>query len=423
MDEKQIIEAIEEGTKTLKKDFEKKQKEQGESFEKKVNDLLDDLGVKMREEFEEKQMTKEAGEKMVADAVEDAGKKMQESFDEFATKYKHTIENQPKKVKSIKNSIKESIKENHEKLKSLAGSDQHLIQLKDMGFEDFTGYTTFTQDVRNQVIPTKEEAFHVRQILGSGSTTGDTVYYPKATGKTGDGPEPWDYDHSDDSNTVAKADFEFTFDNVSAQVKWIAGILRIPRQMLDDLAWLQSYISTYAPIELLKAEDAQIIDGDGIGNNISGLITNATAYSAGLATYEGIERIIDAGYGQMATVNQDTPTDVLLSPRDVVKIILNKASTSGEYNLPEGVIGWVNGRLEIAGLAVRKTNKITANTFLVGDFMRGANLVNRMAPQLRAFETDRDNVVKNMITFRIEERIALPIFYDEAFVTGALFGT
>lgn len=413
METKEILDAIEEGLKTTRAKFAEERAADQKAFDAKVNGVIEDL----KKETLEKAMTKE----QVEASVKAASEEMQKQFNELAARQKNAGQGNEKK--SFRKGLSEAIKDNIEDLKGLGGSTHKLIQLKDMGFEDFNGYGIFTRDVKNEVIPVKNEAFHMRQILGSGSTMGDTVYYPKATGKTGDGPEPWDYDKSTVTDTVAKSDFEFTFDNVSAPVKWIAGILRVPKQMLDDLAWLQSYISTYAPIELLKAEDAQLLSGNGIGNNISGIITNANAYSASKPTYTGIERIIDAAFAQMAGDNQDAPTDVLLNPIDIVSIILNKAVTSGEYNLPPGAIGVVNGQLQIAGLNVRKTNKITANNFLVGDFMRGANLITRQAPQLRAFEQDRDNVQKNMITFRIEERIALPIFYDEAFVTGTLSGT
>lgn len=412
LEHKEVLDAIEEGTKLLKKDFDAKRAEDQKAFDAKVEKILEDLKLVTKKEDVEAEIKK---------AKEEMEKGGQKQFDEFAAKYGK--DGGPKQTKSFAKSLFDSITENHNALKEVGGSTSKLIQLKDMGFEDFNGYDIFTRDVQNRVIPTKEEAFHVRQILGSGTTSGDTVYYPKATGKTGSGPDVWDYDKDTITDTVAKPDFEMTFDNVSAPVKWIAGILRVPRQMLDDLSWLRSYISTYAPIELLKAEDDQIINGDGLGLNLSGLIENAAAYSAGDPSYINIERIIDAAWGQMGVANQDTPTNVLLNPRDIVSIILNKATTSGEYNLPLGAVGVVNGQLSIAGLTVNKTNKITAGNFLVGDFMRGANLVTRMAPQLRAFEQDRDNVQKNLITFRIEERIALPIFYDDAFVYGALSGT
>ncbi len=411
MDHKEIVSAIEEGTKTLKADFAAKRAEDQKAFDAKVNAAIEAL----KKESLVGMQTKE----QVDAAIDATAKKMQGNFDEFATKYKQKGDGS-REQKSFRQALANTIKDNHEGIKGVSGSEVKLLSLKDMGFEDFSGYGTFTRDVQNRVIPTKEEAFHMRQILGSGSTSGDTVYYPKAKGKTGTGPGVWDYDKTEIEDTTSKPSFQFDFESVSAQVKWIAGILRVPKQMLDDLPWLMSYISTNAPLELLKAEDAQLINGNGVGNNISGINTNAASYVTSNAAYAGIDRIIDAAYGQMAVANQDTPTDVLLSPRDVVSIILNKASGSGEFNLPNGVVGVVNGQLQIAGLNVQKTNKITAGNFLVGDFQRGANLVTRQAPQLRVFEQDKDNVEKNMITFRIEERIALPIFYDEAFVKGTL---
>lgn len=412
MDHKEIVAAIEEGTLTLKKNFEAARAEDQKNFDAKVEKAIEDLKATSLKDMQ----TKEA----VEAAINVKSLELQSNFDEFAAKYKNGSKSD--EVKSFRKSLSDTVKENHADIKAISDGNgkSQIFSLKDMGFDDFTGYGTFTRDVKNQVIVQKEEAFHMRQILGSGSTGGDTVYYPKATGKNGDGPAAWDYDKTDIANTSAKPDFDLTFDNIAAQVKWIAGILRVPKQMVDDLPWLQSYLATQAPIELLKAEDAQILNGNGVGNNLSGIIPNATAYVAGSVSYVGIERIIDAAYGQMATYNQDMPTDVLLNPRDVVSIILNKAATSGEFNLPSGIVGVVNGQLQIAGLVVRKTNKITQNNFLVGDYIRGASLVTRQAPQLRAFEQDRDNVQKNMITFRIEERIALPIFYNDAFVKGTL---
>ena len=424
MDHKEILSAIEDGTKTLKNNFEAARAEDQKAFDGKVEAILKNLSIMSLEDA--KKELSEIAEKQSKDAaslhVEEAKKEMQKNFDAFAAKYKNSNPDE-NRVKSLRKGMADALKENHESLKGLSGSDMRVMQLKDMGFEDFNGYATFTQDIKNQVIPVKEEAFHLRQILGSGTTTGDTVYYPKALGKTGPGPAAWDYDKAIIVNTVAKPDFEMTFDNVSAPVKWIAGILRIPKQMLDDLSWLTSYLTTYAPIELLKAEDNQILNGDGLGNNLSGIILNATPYTSSSGTYTGIERIIDAAFAQMAGTNQDTPTNVLLNPVDIVSIILNKAATSGEYNLPPGSVGIVNGVLSVAGLTVNKTNKVAPNSFLLGDFARGANLVTRQAPQMRMFEQDRDNVQKNMVTFRIEERIALPIFYDEAFVKGVLSGT
>jgi HK97 family phage major capsid protein len=400
LDTKDITSIVEDGLKKTTAQIQKEIESGNENTLKKAMDAI------------------EEAKKISLKQVEDAKTQLQKDYDDFAIAQKEAQKQTARPV-LFKDAVKKGVESQIEQIKANVNSKAPVIvDLKSMGFENFTNYDTFVQDIRNTVIPTMEEAFHVRNILSAGTTTGSTLYYPKATGKTGTGPAGWDYDKTTVANTVVKPAFAMNFERVTAPVEWIAGILTLPIEMLEDLSWLTSYLATYAPIELLKEEDDQILNGDGTGNTLNGLINTASAYSGSYTI--GIERIIDAAYGQLGELNFDMPTDVLLNPRDIVAIMLNKASTSGEYNLPEGAIGIVGGRLQIGGLRVNKTNKIDQGDFLVGDFVRGAALVTRSAMQLRFFDQNKDNVEKNMMTIRIEERVALPKFYEEAFVYGSL---
>ena len=60
------------------------------------------------------------------------------------------------------------------------------------------------------------------------------------------------------------------------------------------------------------------------------------------------------------------------------------------------------------------------SSYLVGDWSKGAQLFVRENPIVRFFEEDGTNVRENKITVRVEGRIALPIYYTDAFVTGSL---
>jgi len=40
----------------------------------------------------------------------------------------------------------------------------------------------------------------------------------------------------------------------------------------------------------------------------------------------------------------------------------------------------------------------------------------RQAPRIRFFDQNQDDAEKNVILVRIEERVALPVFYDNAFI-------
>lgn len=291
---------------------------------------------------------------------------------------------------------------------------------KDMSYlQNFEDHDYFTADVRPTVIQPPVDPFQARQIISVGSTTGDVLHYPKLVGKIGTGPDSWAYGTGDGGSTVAKPEFSPEFEPYTAPVEWIAGIIRVPVQMLQDLSWLTSFLQTWGLRQLADKETDQVFNGNGSSPQLTGILDVAPVYAG---TYSNpIEVLVDASLGTLGSQNF-VATHIVLNPVDIVPIILNKAQSTGVYNLPEGVIGVVNGRLTINGITVVVTNKMAAGTWLLGDF-RQVQIVQRIAPQLRFFEQDVDNVQKNMITIRVEERIALPIFADEAFVQGSFATT
>ena len=56
--------------------------------------------------------------------------------------------------------------------------------------------------------------------------------------------------------------------------------------------------------------------------------------------------------------------------------------------------------------------------FLVGDWSMGAQIMQNQGISVQFSEFDSDNFTKNMITVRVEARIAFPIYYNSAFVYG-----
>ena len=147
-------------------------------------------------------------------------------------------------------------------------------------------------------------------------------------------------------------------------------------------------------------------------------MTSATAYAG--AFTNPVDRVIDASFGQIPAETKDfyQPTNVILNPRDVVKIGLNKATGSGEYDLPQNSVAFAQGKLQIAGLDTVQTTSITADNFLTMD-RNAVMFVRRMNPEIRMFE-DATLAKQNKVMFRIEERVAQVIFNADAIVKGAL---
>ncbi|HEU0125886.1 MAG TPA: phage major capsid protein, partial [Flavobacterium sp.] len=250
-----------------------------------------------------------------------------------------------------------------------------------------------------------------RNLLPSGTTSKGTIQYLKENGDVG-AAGVWD-------GTGAIADLDAKpgtaplFASVTENVIWIAGITRVKREMLDDIEWLQGYLArrlTTGRTGLWVAENVQIFNK---------LVANSVPYDGDKTI--PIEMIYDAAFGQLADNYYFNPT-ILMNNRDLVGLIaLNKATGSGEYDLPPGTVVVINGQLTIAGARVIGAPNVTAGTALVYD-ASATEFISRMSPEVRFFEEDRDNVIKNLVTVRAEERI-LPIVYDEKGVIEVTFAT
>lgn len=250
-----------------------------------------------------------------------------------------------------------------------------------------------------------------RNLLPQGSTSKGTIQYLKENGDVG-AAAVWD-----GTGTIAELDAKPgtapLFDSVTENLIWIAGITRVKREMLDDIEWLQGYLArrlTTGRTGLWVAENVQIFNK---------LVANSVAYDGDKTI--PVEMIYDAAFGQLADNYYFNPT-ILMNNRDLVSLIaLNKAAGSGEYDLPPGTIVVINGQLTIGGARVIGAPNVTAGTALVYD-ASATEFISRMSPEVRFFEEDRDNVIKNLVTVRAEERI-LPIVYDEKGVIEVTFAT
>src|SRR3546814_5984194 len=95
---------------------------------------------------------------------------------------------------------------------------------------------------------------------------------------------------------TAKPQSEIKFDIKTATVTTIANWVLATRQILDDVAMLQSYIDGRLRYGLAYAEELQLLNGDGTGTNLNGVYTQATTFASPLAA---------------ANADLDTKVDVL----------------------------------------------------------------------------------------------------------------
>ncbi|MGJ1499616.1 phage major capsid protein [Sphingobacterium spiritivorum] len=326
------------------------------------------------------------------------------------------IEGDERVVKTFNEYIAEAVTEHADKLKSYDGGEM-TIALKAVGdmsiANNFPGATPWIQDVRTPIIPSVYDRVWLADQLPQGTSQGNSVIYPKENGGEGEvgvwvsgsGPKP-------------KVDFDLT--SQSAFFKWLAGYVIIEREMLDDIPWLISYLQNKLLISLKLAENKFVLNGAPGGTNpVAGLLDVATPYSG--AFTNPVDRLISAAYGQIV---QDTKqfyrgTNTILTPYDSVSIGLNKAEGSGEYDLPAGSVSFANGRLSVGGLVNVESTEIALNNFLTFD--RNAILfLRRLQPELKIIDTGFTLASENKVMIRIEERVTMAVFNDDAIVKGLL---
>lgn len=216
-----------------------------------------------------------------------------------------------------------------------------------------------------------------------------------------------------------KANGQVSYQEVSVEVKKVAGFIKVSKEMLSDLAFVRSEINNDLMESVAQNIDTQLLNGTGVGANLNGVLASATAWSAG--SFAGTitnPTIIDVLRVAKAQVegNDFLPTHIVLNPADVAKIELSK-TTTGEYTYPNFTEGMAPN-MQLSGLVVVPSTNIAVGTFLVGDFTK-FNVRMREGMNIQV-GYENDDFARNMVSILCEARLCSFVKANdvEAFVKG-----
>lgn len=265
-------------------------------------------------------------------------------------------------------------------------------------------------DRRSGIIALPDRQLTIRDLVLPGQTSSGNVEYVKETGFTNNAAPV--------AEGAAKPYSDLTYDLASAPVRTIAHLFKASRQIMDDAPGLRSMIDGRARYGLRFVEENQLLNGSGTGQNIHGLVPQATAFNPAFAAADetGIDRLRLA---ILQVVLAEYPaTAFVLNPVDWAKIELTK-DAGGNY-----IIGNPQGSLTptLWNLPVVSTQAMAAGEFLTGAFSFAAQIFDRMDIEvLLSTENDKD-FENNLVSIRAEERLAFAVYRPEAFVTGDVEG-
>ena len=375
---------------------------------KEFGDLLaDKLEIMKKDINTARQEDQEGFDAKLKKAFEDLQKETDKNIIELKESLKPV---ESAKALSFDQAFKKSITDQKDEFVSLVKSGKAgTLELKAFDYSDFTGYEDFATTFVQNPIVNPYEAFHYRRVFPIGRMSGEFVTYPKELATVG-GADVWAV------GSGSKPEIEPKFATYTSTANWIAGLIKeIPVSMVEDLTFMQSFLNQKAQNELMKAEDTALQNGAG---TIEGILQEAVLYDGSATVF--VEKLIDAMFRQLADAHFSA-TAIVISNSDYTSMLINKASGgSGTYDLPAIVGLRPDGTLTIAGVPVYATSYLGAGQGIVGDFRESQFLI-RSNPRMRMFDQNADNAEKNVLLMRIEERVALAVYHQSAFVKLAPF--
>lgn len=258
------------------------------------------------------------------------------------------------------------------------------------------------------IITPPQRRLTIRDLVAPGRTASNMITYMKETGFTNNAAPT--------AEGVRKPESTMTLAQSTAPVVKIPHFMKASTEILDDFPALQSYIDERLTYGLKLIEETQLLKGSGVGNNLNGLYTQASAYVAPI-TIAGATHIDILRLALLQADLAEYPSDgLVLHPSNWAGIELLK-DTTGRY-----IIGNPQGTLSptLWNRPVVTTQAMSIATFLAGAFRMGAQIFDRLLASVAIATENEDDFVNNLITLLIEERLALVVNRPEAFIKGAL---
>lgn len=298
--------------------------------------------------------------------------------------------------------VVKSMTENKSSIQAVQNTTQKF-QVKTVG--DITTATNLTGNIpftyRAGLVPLPFENIHARNLFTVTPSETDSYHFYRHT--LGEGVINWQ-----GGENTAKQQIDEDLLEVTVNLDYLAGYLKVSRKMLRNFTALQSYLGRWLPERYYQAEDTKA------WISMVGSATGATDTTG----TDMISRIIRTiGAQKQARYN---PNAIIIDGNVWAKILTYKASTSGEFTQPIGVVNILpTGQLTICGIPVYTATWVGGDEAIILD-TRYFEIIQSEGLSLQFFEQDSDNVTKNKITARIEASVGFAVLDPAAISVLAL---
>lgn len=209
-----------------------------------------------------------------------------------------------------------------------------------------------------------------------------------------------------------KPEGTIAFEKVTATVKTIAEWVPATKRGLADASQLRGLIDDELRADLAEEEEDQILNGDGTGENLTGIL--ATSGIQVQAWTDDLFTTIRKAKTKARVVGRVVPNGLVLNPEDAERLDLAKALLGDEQFYGPGPFA-ASGIRTVWALPIVESEAIAVGKGLLGDFTK-AVLWDREQASITATDSHADFFIRNLVAILGEERVAFGVTRPKAFV-------
>lgn len=263
--------------------------------------------------------------------------------------------------------------------------------------------------IQPRLIGIDRQRFFLRDLLGSVQVSTPAVPYIRELNSAANATAA---EMFQEGGTTPKAEAKIEFKPELAPIGIIAVNIPITTQMLEDSPLIEGYINGRLVYMLKIKEEAELLNGDGTGLNLRGLMNTPGVQTAPAVAGETAQTIGNAI--MQVEVVHGYADGVAMHPSDAWSMFMKRAAGgSGEF---DAGTPFSDIPMNVWGLPVVRTPAMVAGTALVGAYRVGATVLDRRAANVRVYEQHANFPVLNRVLIQAEERVGLAVERPDWFV-------
>ncbi len=306
-----------------------------------------------------------------------------------------------------------------------AEGESPIYQMKDIDWG--AAGANGTNDVVHNAMPFNipiypfEEPFDVRSFIPVASVDSGSLDYPKELVYT-DGMGVL-------AESAGSTETTITFEMVTENAHRIATYAEVSRRALRNTLWLSQYLANRFLEKWVKLLNTEVLVGDGTGEHLNGIVTQATAYATAQSGYvdsipSGESTLVDSVIAMKSQlyVNANVQANAcFVSPQTAYQLTVQKTTTRAyAYDQTLAQID-SNGIWRINGMAIVMSKDIPVGEALIGLISPNTvQLLMNGGLDMATTQSHATNFVASLVAFRFEADVLFPIYRPYCFITGDL---